>query len=249
MSDKLYHIELSRGEMPRYVLLPGDPGRVPYIARQLDNPREIARHREYVSYTGMYHGIAVGVMSTGIGCPSAAIAVEELIEIGADTFIRVGTAGSLQEDVRVGDLVISQAAVREEGTSVQYVPLSYPATADLDVTLALRRAAEDLRVRAHVGISHCKDAFYSEEPGRVPLDEFHRQRWSVWRKARVLSTSMEAAAIFTISSIHGARAGEVVAIVGDTAGNSPIVKLAGVDEAIRCALDAIVILQRQSAQP
>jgi uridine phosphorylase len=240
-----YHLALKQGDIGRYVLLPGDPDRVPYIASFLEEPREIARRREYLTYSGTYKGVPVAVTSTGIGCPSAAIAVEELLEIGADTFIRVGTAGAVHPDVHVGDLVITLGAVREEGTTHQYVPPSFPAVADIDVTLALRESARALQLTAHVGISHCKDAFYSEEPGRTPLD--HEQRWRTWQRARVLSTSMEAAAIFVVSYIRGARAGEVVAVIGDTAGNTPIVKKVGIDEAIRCALEAVVRLHQGGA--
>ena len=120
--------------------MPGDPGRVPVIASFFDNAREVAFNREYRTFTGTVDGIKVSACSTGIGCPSAAIAIEELIKCGADTFIRIGTCGALQREVKLGDLCITTAAVREEGTTRQYVPLSYPAVADLDVTLARRYA-------------------------------------------------------------------------------------------------------------
>ncbi|MEJ2744874.1 MAG: nucleoside phosphorylase, partial [bacterium] len=130
MSEKQYHVKLAKGDVGRYVLLPGDPGRVPVIAGFLDKAEKVAQNREYTTYTGEVDGVKVSVTSTGIGCPSAAIAVEELARVGADTFIRVGTAGGLQTDVGIGDLVISTATVREDGTSLQYVPLNYPAVAD-----------------------------------------------------------------------------------------------------------------------
>ena len=132
--EKQYHIGLKKGEIGRYVILPGDPGRVPKIAEYLDDAMEVAFKREYRTFTGTVDGIKVSVTSTGIGCPSTAIAVEELIKCGAEVFIRVGTSGSLQPEVGVGDLAVSTAAVREEGTSKQYVPVTYPAVADLDVT-------------------------------------------------------------------------------------------------------------------
>ena len=158
-SDVQYHINLKPGDVGRYVFLPGDPGRVPLIAAHLDDAEEITFNREYRTFTGTLDGEKVSVTSTGIGCPSAAIAMEELIKVGADTFIRVGTAGSLQPDVKLGDLCISTGSIREEGTSRQYVPLSYPAVADLDVTLALREAAKKLNFPHHCGITHCKDSF------------------------------------------------------------------------------------------
>jgi len=160
--EKEYHIGLGKGDVGRYVILPGDPGRVPRIAKHLDSAEKVAQNREYTTYTGKVDGIKVSVTSTGIGCPSAAIAVEELIRVGADTFIRVGTAGSLQKEVGLGDLVIATGAIREEGTTRQYVPLSFPAVPDLDVTIALREAARKLGYNSHAGICHCKDSFYSE---------------------------------------------------------------------------------------
>ena len=161
-AEMQYHVHLKRGDVGRYVLLPGDPGRVPLIASFFDNAKEVAFNREYRTWTGTVAGIKVSCCSTGIGCPSTAIAVEELIKCGADTFIRIGTCGALQREVKLGDLCITTGAVREEGTTRQYVPLSYPAVADLDVTLALRQAAKNRKLPAHTGIGHCKDAFFSE---------------------------------------------------------------------------------------
>ena len=153
-AEMQYHVHLKPGDVGRYVLLPGDPGRVPLIASFFDDAKEVANNREYRTWTGTVAGIPVSCCSTGIGCPSTAIAVEELIKCGADTFIRIGTCGALQREVKLGDLCITTAAVREEGTTRQYVPLSYPAVADLDVTLALRQAAQNLKLPAHTGIGH-----------------------------------------------------------------------------------------------
>ena len=161
-SERQYHVALKKGDIGKYVLLPGDPGRVPLIAEYFDAAKEVACNREYRTYTGTVAGITVSATSTGIGCPSAAIAVEELIRVGAEVFIRIGTAGALQRGIGLGDVVITTASVREEGTTRQYVPLSYPSVADLDVTLALREAAKKLEVNYHCGISHCKDAFFIE---------------------------------------------------------------------------------------
>ncbi|MBN2053466.1 uridine phosphorylase [bacterium] len=237
--ERQYHIHLKQGDVGRYVLLPGDPGRVEKIAGFLDDARPVAANREFVTWRGTHAGVPVAVVSTGIGCPSAAICLEELIKVGADTFIRVGTSGSLQPRVKLGDLVISTAAVREEGTSRQYVPLSFPAVADLDVTLALRDAAAALGFTAHAGITHCKDAFYIEGGVDLPLQESNQALWRTWLRAGVVSTAMEAGALFVLGSIRGVRVGEVMAVIGETWNDAPVVAKVGIDEAIRCALEAI----------
>jgi uridine phosphorylase len=241
-AEKEYHIQLAKGEVGRYVLLPGDPGRVPKIAAYFDQAEEVAFNREYRTFTGTLNGIKVSATSTGIGSPSAAICVEELIRCGADTFIRVGTAGALQPGVEVGDIAITTATVRQEGTTRQYVPLEYPAVADLEVTTALRDAAESLGFRYHLGIGHTKDAFYTEAATDLPLQEHCREQWKVWQRAGVLSTSMEAAALFVISSIKRVRAGEVLAILGLTYRDEPIVAEAGIEEAIEVAIEAVKLL-------
>lgn len=246
--ERQYHIGLRKGEVGRYVLLPGDPGRVPKIASRFDNAEELAFNREYRTFTGTVNGIKVSATSTGIGCPSAAICVEELIKCGADTFIRVGTAGGLQPGIEVGDLVITTATVREEGTTRQYVPLEYPAVADLEVTTALGQAARRLGFRYHVGIGHTKDAFYTEGNADLPLAEKCRQQWRVWQRANVLSTSMEAAALFVISSIKKVRAGEVLAVIGLTFRDEPIVAKVGIEEAIEVAIEAVKILAAQDQE-
>jgi uridine phosphorylase len=241
---KQYHIQLDKGEVGKYVLLPGDPGRVPLIAQFFDSAQKVAESREFVTYTGEVAGIPISATSTGIGCPSAAICVEELARIGAEVFIRVGTAGSLQEHVGLGHLVISAGVVREEGTSRQYVPLSYPAVADLGVTTALVEAAGKLGFAHHVGIGHCKDAFYAEFTQDLPMSEKWSESWKVWRRCGVLATSMESAAIYVISSIKGLRAGEVLAIVGLAYKDHPVLdKKKGIDEAIQVAIEAVKILE------
>jgi uridine phosphorylase len=212
----MYHIHLKRGDVGRYVLLPGDPGRCSLIAKHFDNAEKIAQNREYTTYTGYLLGEKVAVMSTGIGCPSAAIGVEEVAAIGADTFIRVGTSGGMQQYTQVGDLVITSAAVRDEGTSRQYMPLAFPAVADLDVTLALREAAEQLGVPYHVGITQSKDSFYGElQPERMPVADELLSRWKAWITGGVLCSEMEAAAIFVVSSVLKKRAGGIMLVVGD----------------------------------
>ncbi|MDR0993173.1 MAG: uridine phosphorylase [Verrucomicrobiota bacterium] len=242
-TEMQYHVHLKRGDVGRYVILPGDPGRVPVIASFFDQAKEVAYNREYRTYTGTVDGIKVSCCSTGIGCPSTAIAVEELIKCGADTFIRIGTCGALQREVKLGDLCITTAAVREEGTTRQYVPLSYPAVADLDVTLALRQAAANLKYRAHAGIGHCKDAFFIEDKD-IPIREEIDAKWNAWYKSNVISTSMESAALFVVSSIRRVRAGEILATIGLTYENAPIIAKVGIEEAIQTTIEAIKLLER-----
>lgn len=242
-NEKQYHIALGKGDVGRYVILPGDPGRVPIIASYLDKAEKVAENREYTTYTGEVAGIKVSVTSTGIGCPSAAIALEELIKIGADTFIRVGTAGALQPYIGLGDLVIPTGAIREEGTTRQYIPLSYPAVPDLDVTVALRDAANKLGFKNHSGVCHCKDAFFIEGEEKLPIDEQNKALWRAWERANVMATSMEDAALFVISQIRRVRVGEVLAIIGLTYDDTPIVnKKLGVEDGIKTAIEAIKIL-------
>lgn len=245
--EKEYHIALGKGDVGRYVILPGDPGRVPVIASFLDKSEKVAQNREYTTYVGETGGIKVAVTSTGIGCPSAAICLEELIRIGADTFIRVGTAGSLQRQVGLGELVIPTGAIREEGTTRQYIPLSYPAVPDLDVTVALRDAALKLGYKCHTGICHCKDAFYIEGELEIPIKEYNEMLWKCWQRANVLATSMEDAALFVVSSIRKVRSAEVLAIIGLTWDDAPIIKKVGIEEAIKTAIEAIKILDGQDA--
>lgn len=241
-----YHTKVKHGDIGKYVLMPGDPGRVPMIAQYLANAYEVACNREFRTMTGFNDDIKVSVTSTGIGGPSASIAVEELIQAGAEVFIRIGTAGSLQRTVQMGDLVISTGSVRDEGTTRQYVPLSYPAIADLDVTFALRMAAQKLGLAHHCGITHSKDAFFMEstpdsEP--VPLHEYNQMQWNIWERSHVLATAMEGAAIFVVSSLRQVQAGEILTIVGLTYEDTPIVPGISSDNAIKVALEAIKILE------
>ncbi|MEY3400394.1 MAG: Uridine phosphorylase, partial [Actinomycetota bacterium] len=150
---KQYHTQTQQGDVGRYVLMPGDPGRVPLIAARLENAVHIATNREYVTYTGWLEGEKVSVTSTGIGCPSSAIAVEELYRSGADTFIRVGTSGSLQPGTKSNDLAIVTGAIRHEGASLHYMPIEFPALCDLEIVQAMRSAVKRLGVRYQVGIS------------------------------------------------------------------------------------------------
>jgi uridine phosphorylase len=216
VSDRQHHLDLAPGDVGRYALLPGDPARVPVIASFLDDPREVASKREFVTWAGTLDGVPVAVTSTGIGCPSAAIAVEELAGVGVDTVIRVGTAGGMQPDVLPGDLVAASAAIRDEGTSRQYLPLEFPAVADLDVTTALRDAVADAGLRHHVGVVHSKDSFYGQRhPERMPVAAELAARWSAWKAGGALCSEMEAAAIFVVAATRGLRAGGLMLVAGN----------------------------------
>lgn len=210
---KMYHIHLKKGDIGRYVLLPGDPGRTDFIATYLENPKLIAENREHRTWTGTLNGVQVSVTSTGMGCPSAAIAVEELIKCGADTFIRVGTAGRVcdKSQDKTLDGVINTAAVRDEGTTIHYIPIEYPAVADRHIVDALARAAKKLNYNFAEGITQSKDSFYGQhEPDTMPASYRLKERWEAWKSGNVMSSEMEAAAIFVISSIRGCRASAIM---------------------------------------
>ncbi|MBD3406442.1 MAG: uridine phosphorylase [Candidatus Lokiarchaeota archaeon] len=239
-----YHIGISKGEIPKYVLLPGDPKRATAIAEQFfDQPKLIADNREYMSYKGTYQGLPVAVCSTGIGCPSAAIAIEELIHVGCTTFIRVGTAGAIQNSLSAGDLVIITGSVRDEGTSRQYVPIEFPAIADPLVVSKLKESAKKYTDRYYLGIGHSKDAFYSEFPEKVSDSDRLEQRWEIMRESGVLATEMEASTLFVIGQLRQVRVGSICVIVGE-----PIEKEAKITgkpdlgPLIHTALDAFVAL-------
>lgn len=214
VDGKEYHIQCTEGDVGRYVILPGDPGRCEKIAAYFDNPQLIGWNREYKTYTGTLDGEKVSVVSTGIGGPSAAIAIEELAEIGADTFIRIGTCGGIDLKVRSGDCVIAMSAVRQEGTSREYAPLAYPATASYDVLQALVEGAKHIGLPWHAGVVQCKDSFYGQhDPGRQPVaGELHFQ-WEAWKRLHVLASEMESAALFTVAAALDVRCGSVFRVV------------------------------------
>ncbi|HET9224551.1 MAG TPA: nucleoside phosphorylase, partial [Roseiflexaceae bacterium] len=217
-------------------------GRVPLIAAGLEDAGQVASEREFTTYTGTLLGERVSVTSTGIGCPSTAIAIEELAMIGADTFIRVGTSGIMQPYMRRGDLIVTWGAVRDEYTSQQYIPLAYPAVADLDVTLALRQAARRQGVRHHVGLTHSKDSFYGQhEPQRMPVGQQLQERWNAWVQGGVLCSEMEASTLFVVARALGKRAGGVMIAAG-TADS--------LDALISVAVEAVrLLITRDRAQP
>ncbi len=249
--ERQFHIRAKKGEVGKYVILPGDPGRVPKIAALLDNAEQIAQNREYNLYTGTLNGEAVSVCSTGIGGPSAAIAVEELIKCGADTFIRVGTSGGINLDVTGGDLCIATAAVRSEGTSHEYLPNGYPAAADFAVVKALAEAAEGLcdgsfGNRYHVGVVHSKDSFYGEiDPRTSAVPEKLTAAWEGYKTCGCLTSEMECAAVFSVGLLRGARCGAVLTALWNVERSSRGLPDNITDDssrAILCAVQAIKIM-------
>ena len=243
-----YHLHIKKGDVGRYAILPGDPKRVPLIAAYLDDAKLVADSREFLTYSGYLDGVKVSVTSTGIGGPSASIAVEELYNCGSDTFIRVGTCGGIALPVIGGDIVIATGAVRMDGTSREYAPIEFPAVADFSVVSALASAADSLDLRHHVGVVQCKDSFYGQhEPEVMPVASELQARWEAWKRLGVLCSEMESATLFTVAARLGARAGTVLFTVGnqerEKAGmDNP--KFHDTDKAIRTAIEAIRILIR-----
>jgi uridine phosphorylase len=241
--EMMYHIAMKKGDVGRYVFLPGDPGRCEKIASYFDDPQLIAYNREYKTYTGTLLGEKVSVTSTGIGCPSTAIAVEELIKIGADTFVRVGTSGGMQPHFRAGDLGIVTGAIRDEGTTSHYMPMEFPAVADMDVVLALREAAEKLGNPHHLGISHTKDSFFGQHsPEKSPVDQRLLTRWKAWVQGGAICSEMEAASIFVLSSIFRTRASGIMLIGWNQEGDHPEEHVSDLDPLIRTAIEGVKIL-------
>jgi len=236
-----YHVGCKKGDVGRYVFLPGDPDRVPKIAAFWDSAREVSSHREYRVWAGRLDGIRVSACSTGIGGPAAAIAVEELATIGADTFIRVGTCGALRKEIRCGDLVISTAAVRLDGTSRQYVQPEYPAVANYEIVFSLIEAAEKLGYRYHVGYTASSDSFYVGQGrpgfnGYLPLGA--EKTVETLSKVNVLNFEMEAAAVFTLAGIYGLRAGAVCAVYANRITNRFEIK--GEKEVCKAAVEFLL---------
>ena len=247
-----YHIQVTKGEVGRYVLLPGDPKRCAKIAQYFDDPVLIADSREFVTYTGTVDGIRISTVSTGIGGPSAAIALEELVNCGADTFIRVGTCGGMQEEVLSGDLVIASGAIRRDGTSAEYTPIEYPAVPDFEVTCALREAAVRLNERYHIGVVHCKDAFYGQHnPELLPQSSVLMQKWDAYLRMGCLASEMESATLFIVGGYRKVRTGTVLLTMAKQTRaakglSNPIVH--DTDSAIRTAIEALRILDRKDRE-
>ena len=251
-ADYQFHIHCAPGEVGRYCLLPGDPGRCASIARYFDNPVRVTMNREFVTYTGELLGEKVRVTSTGIGGPSAAIAMEELCNLGADTFVRVGTCGGIKLDVTSGDIVIATGAVRMEGTSREYAPIEVPAVADFEVLTALVDAAKASGRRWHAGVVQCKDSFYGQHsPERMPVAGELQSKWEAWKRLGVLASEMESAALFTVAAHRGVRCGSAFHVIWNQERNA-----AGLDQirdedkesAIRVGIEAVKLLIRRDRE-
>ncbi|MBE7007687.1 MAG: uridine phosphorylase [Ruminococcaceae bacterium] len=212
--ERQYHIHCAPGEIGRYVILPGDPGRCASIAAYFDNAKLIAQNREYTSYTGTLLGVPVSVCSTGIGGPSASIAMEELHKLGADTFIRTGTCGGIDLDVKSGDIVVATGAIRYEHTSTEYAPIEFPAVPDFGITAALIEASKALGYTTHAGVVQCKDSFYGQHsPEASPVYYELLQKWESWKRLGVKASEMESAALFVVASALHVRCGSCFHVV------------------------------------
>ena len=252
--QRQFHIQTLPEEVGRYVILPGDPGRVPKIAALLDNAVQVANNREFNVYTGTLDGEKVTVCSTGIGGPSAAIAVEELAKCGADTFVRIGTCGGIDLKIWGGDLIIANSAIRAEGTSYEYLPIGYPAAADYSVLRALADSAEELSTnengnRYHVGVVHSKDSFYGQvEPEPSGVADYLLPRWKSFVKCGCLSSEMECAAIYSVGMVLGVRCGCVLTALWNMERSKQGLPDTLTDDSsrgIKCAVEAIRKLIRQ----
>lgn len=241
--DKQYHIQVGRGDVGRYVILPGDPKRCKNIAGYFERPELIADSREYVTYTGYLNGEKVSVTSTGIGGPSAAIAMEELVKAGADTFLRIGTCGGMQKEILSGDIVIANGAIRMEGTSREYAPIEFPAVPDFYVTSALIQAAEQMEQRYHVGVVQCKDSFYGQHSPEVkPVSYELLNKWEAWKRMGCLASEMESAALFIVAGSLGVRAGSCFLVMANQERerlglSNPVVH--DTDKAIQVTIEAV----------
>ena len=247
--ERQFHIQCAQGEVGGYCILPGDPGRCEAIAGHFDDPVHVRTNREYVTYTGTLLGERVSVVSTGIGGPSAAIAMEELANIGVHTFVRVGTCGGIDLSVQSGDVVVATGAVRMEGTSREYAPIEWPAVPDFTVTSALVEACKDLGYPWHAGVVQCKDSFYGQHsPARMPVSYELESKWEAWKRLGVLASEMESAALFAVAASRRVRCGSVFHVIWNQEREK-----AGLDQkeshdteaAITAGVEALKILIRQ----
>ena len=250
--ERQFHLQCVPGDVGRYCILPGDPGRCEQIAAWFDGAVHVRSSREFTTWTGTLLGEKVSAVSTGIGGPSAAIAMEELCNLGADTFLRVGTCGGIKLEVRSGDLVVATGAVRMEGTSREYAPIEYPAVPDFQVLQALVRGCRALGRPWHAGVVQCKDSFYGQHsPGRMPVSYELEAKWEAWKRLGVLASEMESAALFTVAAARGARCGSVFHVIWNQEREK-----AGLDQqeshdtsaAVQAAVEAVKILIRQDRE-
>lgn len=242
-SGKQYHTGVGRDDIGQYVIMPGDPKRCAKIAEFFDDAKLVADSREYVTYTGTLDGVKVSVTSTGIGGPSASIAIDELAKCGAHTFIRIGTCGGMQEDVMGGDVVIATGAVRMEGTSKEFAPIEYPAVPDLNVTNALVSAAKEMGIRHHVGVVQCKDSFFGQhEPEIMPVSYELENKWQAWLRMGCLASEMESAALFIAGLFLRVRVGSCFLVVANQEREKmglPNTQVHDTELAIKTAVEAV----------
>jgi len=209
-----YHVKCKKGDVGRYVIIPGDPGRCESIAKLFDDYHQVSYNREYNLYTGTLLGEKVSVCSTGIGGPSTAIAIEELHNVGADTFIRTGTCGGIDVDVKADDIVIATGAVRYEHTSVEYAPIEFPAVPDFTITNCLKETSLKLGYETHLGVVQCKDSFYGQHnPESSPVSYELINKWESYKRLGVKASEMESAALFVIAAALKCRAGACFHVV------------------------------------
>lgn len=245
-----YHIKLKPGDVGEYVIVPGDPKRSEKIAKYFDDAKFIADNREYITYTGTLDGVKVSVCSTGIGGPSAAIAMEELTKIGAKYFIRVGTCGGMDIDVKSDDVVIATGAIRMEGTSKEYAPIEWPAVSNFEITNALVDASKNLKYEYHTGVVECKDSFYGQHsPEKSPVSYELMNKWEAWCKLGCKASEMESAALFVVANALGVKAGTVLHVVANQEREkhhleNPVSH--DTDKAIKVAVEAIRLLIKEN---
>ncbi len=250
--DIQFHIHCGPGDVGRYCILPGDPGRCEAIAAYFEHPVQVSYHREFNLYTGTLLGEKVSVCSTGIGGPSAAIAMEELAAVGADTFVRTGTCGGIALKVRSDDLVIATGAVRFEGTSREYAPIEFPAVPDYAVLTALVDAAKAMGTPWHAGVVQCKDSFYGQHsPQRMPVSYELEQKWEAWKRLGVLASEMESAALFTVAAALGVRCGSAFHVMWnqerEKAGLDQV-ESEDVGRSVRLSVEAVKLLIREDRE-
>jgi uridine phosphorylase len=240
---KPYHFEIASGTLPKYILLPGSPERAKLIADSWERKKTVAAKREFLTFAGRYERVDIACASIGIGSPAASIAVEELASAGVDTFIRVGSTGSIQKDIRIGDLIINVACVRYDGTTNNYMPPEYPAYANHEVTLALIEAAESLDYKYHIGASCSTSSFYAGQ-SRTGFKGYAQpwigERIEIMRRARVLNFEEESSTVFVLSSLYGLRAGAISFVIADRFRN--LFDYKGEQETINVANKAVKIL-------
>lgn len=243
-NELMHHIKCKIGDVGRYVLLPGDPGRVAKIAAYLDNAVHIQTNREYEVWTGYLDGKKVSVMSTGMGGPSAAIGLEELKMIGADTFIRIGTCGGIDPELEPGTLIIPTGAIRKDGTGREYVPIEFPAVPNFDLVSALKDAAKKLKKKSALGVVECKDSYYGQHaPERMPAKYELLQKWEAWKTAGAIGSEMESSTLFIVASVLRVRCATILLLCRNRERedkyNTGLIRETDTSNAIETAIEAL----------